>query len=340
LSLDYRARIEGARWSGRATLSPEHLPAGPYRANACAIHGGAAGRRYLSATALGGDAPDFHRPDLFPEVVLDDVDPGLAPEDWRAFSGQTEVLSVEEIVTGQSLSRGDRRDSRSGGPRARPERESSDGGWLLPILGAVVAVSLITGVGFVGVSVIKRQVPVVDPRAASEWTAPQRAEASSTRELSKVDGAWASCYASNAIDGRPDTGWCEGSPKDGLGESLRLTLDGRRIDAIRVIPGLGGQGVDGDRAALPGQSSWRANNRVAVLQVQTYDLRGELLEERLAKLVDAPAWQTIPLKGPAAVSRLVLTLVEVYPSARMPGKLGRPRHSGLAEVQVRLLSSP
>lgn len=70
LSLTYSARIAEGRWMGEATLSAEHLPGGPFRANACAIHGVGEGRRYLSAIPLGGDVPDFHRIGLFPAAVL------------------------------------------------------------------------------------------------------------------------------------------------------------------------------------------------------------------------------------------------------------------------------
>jgi len=70
LPLDYVAVIEGARWVGRATLARQHLPEGPYRANACAIHGPTGRRRYLSAVPLGGEQPDFHRLEAFPAVHL------------------------------------------------------------------------------------------------------------------------------------------------------------------------------------------------------------------------------------------------------------------------------
>jgi hypothetical protein len=70
LPLDYVAAIEGDRWVGRATLAPEHLPEGPYRANACAIHGSGRERRYLSAALLAGEQPDFHRLEAFPRADL------------------------------------------------------------------------------------------------------------------------------------------------------------------------------------------------------------------------------------------------------------------------------
>lgn len=70
LNLTYSARIAGGRWVGAATLAAEHLPGGPFRANACAIHGLGVARRYVSAIPLGGEEPDFHRIALFPAVVL------------------------------------------------------------------------------------------------------------------------------------------------------------------------------------------------------------------------------------------------------------------------------
>lgn len=70
LPLDYRARIHGPRWTGRALLPRTLLPAGPLRVNATAIHGLGQARRYLSRVPLPGPSPDFHRLECFPAAPL------------------------------------------------------------------------------------------------------------------------------------------------------------------------------------------------------------------------------------------------------------------------------
>lgn len=65
LAIDYVAVHNGPRWRGMARVPVAALPPRPWRLNAYAIHGVGAARRYLVATALGGDAPDFHRLDGF-----------------------------------------------------------------------------------------------------------------------------------------------------------------------------------------------------------------------------------------------------------------------------------
>lgn len=68
--IDYVAHIREPRWSGRARLAlvPEPLLA----ANAYAMHGAGAARRYLAAHPVPGHVPDFHRLDCF------------RPIEWRA----------------------------------------------------------------------------------------------------------------------------------------------------------------------------------------------------------------------------------------------------------------
>ncbi len=65
LPLDLRATIDGARWTATARLAPEHVPPGPHRFNAYAIHGVGDERRYLAWKPTRGDAPDFHRLEVF-----------------------------------------------------------------------------------------------------------------------------------------------------------------------------------------------------------------------------------------------------------------------------------
>jgi hypothetical protein len=53
------------RWSGRALIDRDWGPSGLDRANAYAIHGAGATRRYLAMTPVPGDGPDFHRLEHF-----------------------------------------------------------------------------------------------------------------------------------------------------------------------------------------------------------------------------------------------------------------------------------
>jgi len=65
VAIEYRAAIQGGRWTGRARLPAELLPPGLRAWNAYAIHGQGAARRYLAAHAVRGAAPDFHRLECF-----------------------------------------------------------------------------------------------------------------------------------------------------------------------------------------------------------------------------------------------------------------------------------
>jgi len=65
LPLDLSTTIADRRWTATARLAREHLPPAPHRFNAYAIHGAADARRYLAWRPPGGDAPDFHRLEVF-----------------------------------------------------------------------------------------------------------------------------------------------------------------------------------------------------------------------------------------------------------------------------------
>jgi hypothetical protein len=58
LPIKVHAKVEGARWRGRAEVPRALLPPAPWRVNAYAIHGSP--RRYL-AWSPGTGAPDFHQ---------------------------------------------------------------------------------------------------------------------------------------------------------------------------------------------------------------------------------------------------------------------------------------
>jgi hypothetical protein len=77
LDIAYEARIEKGRWTGKALIPADLLPAGPLRVNATAIHGSDEERKYLSWLSLPGEVPDFHQPDRFrplPESTLPTLD--------------------------------------------------------------------------------------------------------------------------------------------------------------------------------------------------------------------------------------------------------------------------
>jgi hypothetical protein len=71
LAIDFRARLDGTRWHGRARIPDALIPADVSRLNAYAIHGQRAHRRYLAFAPVPGPAPDFHRLEHFVEFKLD-----------------------------------------------------------------------------------------------------------------------------------------------------------------------------------------------------------------------------------------------------------------------------
>ena len=67
-SIEYEATRAAGRWRGRARLAAAWLPSGVRAANAFAIHGEGRHRRYLAASPVPGDGPDFHRLGAFPAL--------------------------------------------------------------------------------------------------------------------------------------------------------------------------------------------------------------------------------------------------------------------------------
>jgi hypothetical protein len=67
---DYRVDRRSERWRGAAAVPLAYLPPPPWRANAFALHGVGAARRFLLAHPLPGAQPDFHQPHLFPPLTL------------------------------------------------------------------------------------------------------------------------------------------------------------------------------------------------------------------------------------------------------------------------------
>ena len=70
LPLAFRACRRDGRWLGAARLDRALLPPPPWRANAFSLHGCGDNRRYLAATALPCESPDFHLPARFPGLPL------------------------------------------------------------------------------------------------------------------------------------------------------------------------------------------------------------------------------------------------------------------------------
>jgi hypothetical protein len=70
LPLDLRTCRRDGRWLAAARLDGAHLPPQPWLANAFAIHGIGAARRYLAAHSLPGPHPDFHQPHRFPSLAF------------------------------------------------------------------------------------------------------------------------------------------------------------------------------------------------------------------------------------------------------------------------------
>ncbi|MGE5233027.1 MAG: hypothetical protein ACM3OB_02865 [Acidobacteriota bacterium] len=70
LAIACRAEIHGASWEAEVRVAAACLPPRPWSANAFAMHGRGAARRYLAATPLPGARPDFHQPDRFPPLPL------------------------------------------------------------------------------------------------------------------------------------------------------------------------------------------------------------------------------------------------------------------------------
>ena len=64
-------RINGNRWQGVLALSPEAGLLPVTHANAYAIHGQGPSRRYLAASPVPGERPDFHQPARF--IALKDL---------------------------------------------------------------------------------------------------------------------------------------------------------------------------------------------------------------------------------------------------------------------------
>ncbi len=60
-----KTRIAGRRWQATVQVDLDQLPLPFTHANAYAIHGQAAGRRYLAAFPVPGESPDFHQPHFF-----------------------------------------------------------------------------------------------------------------------------------------------------------------------------------------------------------------------------------------------------------------------------------
>lgn len=71
---DVQVERKDARWTGQMSVPLDHLPRGPWSANAFSVHGPPEGRRHRVAHLLPGNRPDFHQPAAFPPLP-----PGFDP---------------------------------------------------------------------------------------------------------------------------------------------------------------------------------------------------------------------------------------------------------------------
>ena len=68
LEVDASTQINGKSWTGSISLKRDLLPTVLSTANAFAINGTGASRRYLAHSAVPGKQPNFHQPGLFPPM--------------------------------------------------------------------------------------------------------------------------------------------------------------------------------------------------------------------------------------------------------------------------------
>lgn len=66
LPVTYMCSVGSGRWRGDLLVPGAWMPERPVAFNAFAIHGVGASRRYLAASAVPGERPDFHQPARFP----------------------------------------------------------------------------------------------------------------------------------------------------------------------------------------------------------------------------------------------------------------------------------
>jgi hypothetical protein len=69
MPIDYQAHIANGRWTGHARIAREMVPPLADRANAYAIHGQGARRRYSACFPVPGATPDFHRLEHFRAIA-------------------------------------------------------------------------------------------------------------------------------------------------------------------------------------------------------------------------------------------------------------------------------
>lgn len=125
----------------------------------------------------------------------------------------------------------------------------------------------------------------------------EKIEASSVLSSS---GALVDHSGAAAIDGRPDTAWCEGAPGAGWFQKLELELiPAQRVKAISILPG-------GPRGDAPGD--WTRPKRIRVLLPGGGKVESELADE--------PRPQRIELPAEERIFGLTVVVVDVYKGKR------------------------
>jgi len=134
--------------------------------------------------------------------------------------------------------------------------------------------------------------------------------------------------SSMAIDGRTDTWWCEDEKDDGAGVRFTMDLPGWEVHGIRLVPGYDKVRQDrwGDR--------WYINNRIAQIEIQTFDLEGRTVDRQTEWLEDRRLWHEVKLRTPATLSSIELRIVSVHPSTIAQGRRTRWKDSGIAEIEL------
>jgi hypothetical protein len=105
--------------------------------------------------------------------------------------------------------------------------------------------------------------------------------------------------ASAAVDGRPDTAWCEGAPGAGWFQKLELAfVPAQQVKAVSIVPGFGGDAFR--EVTRP--------KRIRLLLPDGRKVEGDLADE--------PAAQKIALPEGERVFGMTIVIVDVYKGKR------------------------
>lgn len=152
---------------------------------------------------------------------------------------------------------------------------------------------------------------VAENPPAETAEAPDRVAVAATATSSRATQGSNVFTADRAIDGRFETGWCEGADGEGLGEGITLTFPRPvRVRSLRIAPGY-----------FKSQDRWTNNNRVAraVLELSSG-------ERRTVSFVDEMRAQTVAV-GSEPVTSITIRIAAVYPG-------GDEQDTLISEIEV------